>query len=141
MPKPKTPRTNKTKEQLIQEIARKEKVEREKSLCRLIWPFIGELDTIYDAQTAVTALSGFISADIKKKTDALKVSDLTIDLSGETPSKIVDAVKALHGLVEHETAVDVASLLERFGRTLAMYSSNEFMKNPMKILTVDNIIA
>lgn len=137
----KKPRVNKTKAELLQELERQAKIQREISLCKLFWPFVGELDSIYDAQTAVNALAGFISYEVRKKSDELKVQDLAIDLTKEPESKIKDAVLALQGLIGPENAVTTASLLDRFGKTLAQYSAAQFMKKPMKDLKVEDIIA
>lgn len=137
----KKPRVNKTKEQIVADVKHIEKVQREKALVKLMWPFIESQKTIYDAQTVLQALSGFIKVEMDKKSSELIVKELSIDLSKEKDSEIKTAVLKLLGLLEIEKAKDTASLLERFGNILAQYSAGEYLKNPMSMVSLDKIIA
>lgn len=137
----KKPRVNKSKPELEAEILRKQKVDRQKVLARLIFPFIEDQKTIYDAQTVVMATSGFIKAAIAERMTQLVVKDLAIDLSKETDSPIKAAVEALLGLLQTENADDAAALLERFGNGLGQFSSKKYMENPMSIIPIDEFVA
>lgn len=137
----KKPRVNKSKTQLVEDIQKKQKTDRERTLVKLMFPLVEGQDSIYDAQTAVAALSGFIKADVDRRAAELLVQDLKIDLSKEKDSKIKTAVLELLGLLGPEKARDVANLLERFGNTLAQYSAHEYMKQSMKEISLDKILA
>jgi hypothetical protein len=139
MPTPK--RINKTKEEIAMEMAKKQVVAQEKILAKKMFELISNVDTIYDAQTVVNALSGYIKYEVQVRNSALTVNDLLIDLSKEKPSKINDAMSALKTEFQNEKALDLANLLERFGKTLAQYGANEFLKNPMDTIKVDDIVA
>lgn len=149
---PKQKRTNKSKDEILYDIRqkeqierdetkRKDKVDREKALCKLIWPFIETQDTIYDAQTVLNALSGYITFSLTKKYEDIKVSNLDLDFTKEPESKLKTAIVSLAGLVALEGAKDSASLLERFGKTLAQYGSSQYLKKPMATLKMKDIIA
>lgn len=138
---PKTKRIPKTKNQLLAETEYRQKVDREKVLVKLMFPFVSTQKTIYDAQTALSALAGFLKFEMGKQQEGILVSDLKIDFSKEPESEIKKAMLNLYGLVQPEKAKDVAALLERFGNTLAQYSANQFMKNPMSDISIDKIVA
>ena len=138
MPKP---RVNKTKDQIAEQLKYTQKIDRERSLCKSIWPLIDHQASIYDAQTALNALSGFITAYIQKKIDDIKVEDLALDLSKEPDNEIKQAVVEMIGLLGPENAKDTASLLERYGKTLAQYGANQYLKNPMSVLKIEDIVA
>lgn len=130
------------KEELLAQVKQQQKVEHEKGLAKLIWPFIAvEGLTIYDAQTALAAASGFVAFEVQRKTDEFKVSDLTIDLSKEGDSAVKQAVVKILDLLKDEKADLSAKLLERFSKTLGMYSANQYMKNKMEVLKLEDIIA
>lgn len=136
----KGPRPN--KEQLLAEVKQRQKVEHEKDIAKLIWPLIHiEGLTIYDAQTVLAAASGFIAYEVQKKSDELKVSDLPIDMGKEEDSAVKTAVEGIIALLKDESADMSAKLLERFSKTLGMYSANVYMKNPMDILDLKDIVA
>lgn len=139
--KAKSPRVNKSKEQIAAQIAQVQKVDREKMLVKLMFPIIENMKTIYDAQTVLQALSGFIKAKVDQKAAEFFVKDLQIDLSKEEDSEIKTAMEALLGLIEIEKGKDIAGLLERFGNILAQHSAREFMKQSMREITLDKIIA
>ncbi len=139
MPKPK--RVNKTKEQLEAEMKHLQKINREKSLVKLMYPLIQNQKSIYDAQTVLQALSGFIKFEMDKKLLTYIVKDLPIDLSKEEASEIKTAMLALLGLLELENAKDTSELLKRFGDTLAQFSAKKFMEKPMSEITITDIIA
>ena len=134
-------RVNKSKEDLKVQMAHTQKVEAQKKLARLIFPVIASMKTIYDAQTVVNALAGFIKADQAAQVAAMKVKDLTIDLSKEKASEIKAAILALREVFFYENASDAAALLERFGNGLGQFSANAYMKNPMSDIKMEDFIA
>jgi hypothetical protein len=138
---PKLKKAPKTKNQILADMEHLARINREKSLVKLMFPMISTQDTIYNAQTVLSALSGFIKAAMDKKQSELLVGDLIIDLSKEEDSKIKTAILQLNDMLKIEKAKDTASLLERFGNILAQHSANEFMKKPMSEVTIDSIIA
>lgn len=137
---PKKPRVNKTKTEIALEMGKQERVKQNIAIVKSIFPFISDLASVYDAQTALSALAGFITLDLQKKNNELKVSDLNIDLSKEKDSVIKDSVQNILGLVVNENAKDVATLLQRFSDTLAQFSAKEYMKQPMKVITVEDFV-
>lgn len=139
MLKPK--RANKAKEEIAAEMKRKAEIEHQKKLVRAMFPILNSVESIYDAQTVVNALSGFIKADMEDKIAELKVSDLEIDLKKEDDGAIKTAILELQELFSKEGADDASKLLERFGSMLSTFSSREFMKKPMDSIKPDDFIA
>lgn len=134
-------RVNKSKEQISEEIKYTEKVTHLKEIVKQIFPVIANVDTIYDAQTVVNALSGFIEAHITNKLNEVKLSEITIDLSKEEESKIKTAIEQLVAMFPDESANELSETLERFGKSLSQYAAHTFMKQPMEILKVEDIVA
>lgn len=137
----KKPRASKTKQEITEEMRRKAKINREIALCKMIWPLLEVQDSIYDAQTVLNAASGYVSFETQKRMDEIKVSELKIDLSKEPESKIKDSVLSIIGLIDGESAKDSSSLLERFGKTLSQYGAAQYLKNPMKSISMKDIIS
>lgn len=137
----KKPRTNKTKDQIAAEIAHVQKVNRDKTLVKLMFPLIEGQKSVYDAQTVVNALSGFIKARLDEKAAELLIKDLNLDLSKEEDSLIKTAILNLIDMLAIEKAKDTASLLERLGNTFAQFGANEYLKQPMSVIKITDIIA
>ena len=134
-------RTNKTKPEIVDEIKRKEKVQHQIAMVKDMFPIVENMKTIYDAQTVLSAVSGFINGEIAKKNVELKVSDLNIDLSKEEDGEIKTNMITLIGLIENEGAEDIADLLERFSDILTKVAADKFLKQPMSELKVEDIVA
>ncbi len=130
-----------TKDQIAAQQDHLRRVERDKALVKLMFPFVEGQSTVYNAQTALIALSGYLKAKLDKVTSELKVSDLKINFEKEEETEIKWAMINLLGLIEQEGARDMSSLLERFGNSLAQFSANEYMKQPMSVITVEKIVA
>src|SRR5574343_353676 len=126
-------RINKSKDQIQYELAQKEKVEKLKNMVRHVFPHLENQDSIYDAQTVVNALSGFIQALLEPEIAKIKLSQLDIKthLDKEEDSKIKDAIIDIARLMSNESAEELAETLERLGQTLSQYSAHTFMKKPM----------
>lgn len=117
------------------------KIERQKKLARLIFPVLQTQKTIYDGQTVVNAVAGFIKIGIANEMVKLNVKDVDFDLSKEKRGAIKDAMLQIHALLLGENADEAAALLERFGNGLGQFSSSEYMKNPMSDIDIDKFIA
>jgi hypothetical protein len=134
-------RVPKNKEELRAEMARIEKIERQKVLARLIFPHIADQKTIYDAQTVVQALAGFIKQELALKASNIIVKELPVDFSNEKDSPIKKAMVDLIVLLQTEKADDCVALLERFGSGLGQFSASKYMENPMSSVNVDDFVA
>lgn len=141
----KSPKRPMDKEAIAQAMAQQQKqaarVAREKTLVKMMWPIIEPLKTIYDAQTLLSAFAGFVTYDIEQKTNAVKVSEINIDLSKEKDAKLKDAMEKLAGLMAEESAKDAANLARRFGDTIAQYSAQTFMKQKMSKVKLTDFLA
>ena len=137
----KTAQSKKTKEELKQQINNVAKVQHIKDTVRLIFPELNDVGTIYDGQTVVNALSGFISAHMEKKLSEIKLSDIEIDLSKEEDTPIKAAILKLADMFKDEPAKEISGTLERLGQTLEKYSSFTFMKKPMSDIKIEDILS
>ena len=133
-------RENKSKEQIAAQLKQAEKVKRDKILVKLMFPFLTDMKTVYDAQTALMALSGYINAELTNRIEKLKINDLRLDLSKEEVSEIKDTMIKLMGQLETENAEDMADLLERFSNILPQIGAREFLKGPMSTLKIEDIV-
>ena len=130
----------KSKEQIAQEMKRNEKIKRDKILVKLMFPFLENMKTIYDAQTVLSAVSGYMKADLASKTAELRVKDLVVDLSKEEDNDITHAMKNILEQLQEENAEDMAELLKRFSDILPQIGSNEYLKGPMSSLKITDIL-
>ncbi len=135
------PRVNKTKDEIKAELEHHQKVEKQKDLAKRIFPLLSKQTNIYDAQTVVNALAGYIKYELELKQREIKLNSLLIDLSVEKKNLITEAMEAMKVEFQDESANDLASLLERFGQTLSQYSSAQYMKNPMSSIKIEDLIA
>lgn len=133
-------RINKTKNEIAQEMAYTEKLKRFKSMATRIFPLL-VTDTIYDAQTALDAVSGFIKEDIAIRESAWKVNDLPIDFSSQPEGKITNTMNAIKVELQQENALEVSEFLELFSRTFTSFGSKQFLAKPMSEISMDDIIA
>lgn len=112
-----------------------------KEVCKEIFPLLEGLDTIYDSQTAVNALSGFILAHVENALCAIKMNEIKIDLSKEEDSKIKDVVLKMAEMLQGEPAKALSSILDRMGQVFSRLGAEKFLKQPMSAVTLDDIIA
>lgn len=134
-------RVNKSKEQIQSDIIQQQKVAHIKEVVRQLFPKIESVDTVYDAQTAVNALSGFIAAHIEGQVAKIKLSELPIDLSQEPDSKIKTAIVEIMDIMKDESAQELSETLERLGTTLQQYIVHTHMSAPMSTITIDNLLS
>jgi hypothetical protein len=95
-------RTNLTEHQILMEMQSQERISHTKDLVRKMFPAIEGVDTIYDAQTVVHALCGFIMPHIENYMSKIKMSDLPIDLSKEDDTKVKKALEELLVILKDE---------------------------------------
>jgi|ERR1035437_3899060 hypothetical protein len=136
----KTPRINKTKEEIKAEMERISNIAHMKDVVRKVFPLL-TVPTIYDAQTTLNALVGFIKADIEEKTNALKLSNLEIDLSKEADSEIKTSMLAIIDLFKDEPAEELSATLDRLSQAFGQYGSMKFVKGPMTDISLVDILA
>ena len=123
-------------------MVRLQRIEHQKKVARLVYPFIKDQKTIYDAQTVLNAAAGYIKNELAIKASSFAVKDLPVDLSKDKGDKVmVEAVKSLIVAFKDEKADDFIALLERFANGVAQYSSGKYMENPMKIIKMEDLIA
>lgn len=132
-------RAVKSTQQIKAEISQNEKVTHIKEVVAKVFPLL-EVDTVYDAQTVVNALSGFISAHVEAELYKIKLSDVNIDLSKEEDSKIKTAMVGLIDLLKDEPAKDLAQTLERLGKVFAEFGAAKFLKEPMTAIKIEDIL-
>lgn len=135
------PRKNKSKDEILAEMERNTNVAHQKTLARVLFPLLSEQETIYDAQTAVAALAGYIKLEIEKKAAQTSIRDLPVDFSKEKDSLIKSAMTNMLDAIQGENAEKAIALLERIGSGLGQYAAGKYMKNPMKIIEMDDFIA
>jgi len=133
-------RKNLSKEDIVKEMEQKQKVVHLKEVVRMIYPTLEKVDTIYDAQTAINALAGFIDLEIEKKLKQIKMADIVIDLSGQEQGKITDAMNELIGLLKDESAEEASETLDRLAQVFGQFGMHKFLKGPMSDLKVTELV-
>ena len=132
---------NKSKDQLLREMAmvkkQKDKLDKEKFIAKTVFPFVENLKTIYDAQTAFNAASGFVQYGLLAAEEKIKVSDLQMDLSKLKKDEVSAAVKQMIEACKDVDAKTTAVLLERMGQKLVEFVANKGLKEKMTIKTKD----
>lgn len=136
----KTPRVNKSKEQISAEIKSLEKVKHIKEVVRKVYPLL-DVDTIYDGQTVLNALQGFIKVELEEKLDTIKLSDLKLDFKQEKDSKIKKAMVAIVKELKNESADEFSQTIERLARAFSDFGAQKFLKNEMSSLKIEEILA
>lgn len=132
-------RTNKTKEQIVKNMAAEEKNKKYAELAKRIYPLL-KVETIYDAQTTFQALSGYFKDDLLKKEKSFKVSDLTVNLADQPKGLIVDSMEEIRKSLEGEEALLCAEFLEIFATVISQYGLKEFTKKPLSDLKLDDLV-
>lgn len=145
---PKAKRVNKSKDAIAEELRQTEelkkkieRVERQKTLAKLAFPFIAKLKTVYDAQTVCNAIAGFIKFGLDKKEKEVLVNEIAFDLSQSENNEVKKAVEDILGLIEHENAKESLLLFETIGNKLPEFMAARHMKDPMTSVTVEEFIA
>lgn len=138
----KTKRVNKSKEEIAAQMVQTQKIERMKVLAKLIYPFIEDQKSIFDAQTVLNAAAGYIEHEHNLKSSNIIVKELPIDLSKDGgPKELVDATQNVINLLQTEKADDSVALLKRFAQGLTQFSSQKYMEQPMSTIKIDDLVA
>lgn len=137
----KTPRINKTKEQIQADMKQIEKVKHIKEVVRKVYPLLEGVDSIYEAQTVLNALQGFIKVELEKVVDKITVGVLPLELEKEKDSKIKGAILSIALAMKDEPADEFSQTIERLARAFSDFGSNKFLKNPMSELKIEDILA
>ena len=109
-------------------------------MVRQLFPKLENVDSIYDAQTVVNALAGFIDAHVEKKVAEIKLKEIEIDLSKEEESKIKTAILEIIEMFPEESAQELSESLEKLGTALGKFAADKFLKQPMSTITVDDLV-
>lgn len=133
-------RINKTKPEILNEMAQRAKIEKFKDMGKRLFPLL-TTDTIYDAQTAIEAVSGYIKFELSVKEANFKINDLPLDFKDQPEGSITDVMNAIKVELQQENAKDAAEFLELFGRTFSSYAVKKYLENPMSEVKVEDIIA
>lgn len=131
-------RVNKSKPEILDEMAKRAKIERQKELIRRIFPLL-EVDTMYDMQTALLAVSGYIKEDIERKVQIFNVNDMLLDFKGEPDTKITKVMNAIKTELQMENAVEVMDTLETFGNFIPNIGVEAYLKKDAKDLTLKDL--
>lgn len=132
---------SKTKQELANEAKRIAYVNKQKYLARKIFPLIQSQKTVYDAQTALMAVGGYVKTALVQKMLETKVSDLKIELANEKQKEIKKAMDEILAAVQGDEAEDVEKILMMMGDKLAQFGANKFLKQPMSEVSADEFIA
>lgn len=135
-----TPRVNKTKDQLKAEMLLKQDISHEKQLATLIFPYLQKQATVYDAQTLLHGIAGYLHHELENKTNKVLVSELPVDLTQEKDGAFRDAFAELLVLLKEEKADKAIKFMKRYGDMLGYYGSKEYLKNPMSIIKEEDLI-
>ena len=140
MSKP-TKRVNKTKAELEAQIKHNDKIERQKLVAKLLWPFIADMKSVYDAQTVLQAVAGYMKYDLVSRETKLSCADLSMDLTKEKESEIKTAMQHVFNQLATENAKDSILLLETMANKLPEFIATKHLKDPMSTVKVEEFIA
>lgn len=133
-------RVNKTKDEIAKEMAHKAKVEKQKALARRMFPLL-QVESIYDGQTALNALSGYIKFEMAARESKLKINDLLLDLKKEPDTQITKVMAALKAEFQDEPAKELSDLMERMAKTLEAFIARKYINNPISEIKMEDIVA
>lgn len=136
-------RVNKAKEQIQRDMAmeekRKAKLARDKFIASTIFPFVENLPTAYDAQTAFNAVAGYIDDAVGKQVSKILVKDLQIAVAkgGKADKELYEAVMNILNSMADIPADSVSELTQKMGQKLAEFVANKGLAEKMTIKTSD----
>lgn len=132
-------RINKEKDQIKAEMLLKQEIAVEEKISRLVFPILQRQNTIYEAQTILHGLAGYIHHAIENATNKLTVSDLSVDVSKEK-EEIGKAINEIYDIVKDQKADLMAKFLKRYGDMLGYYGAQQYLKQPASDLDEDELI-
>lgn len=120
------------------------KVLHQIELAKSIFSLLKNNKTIYDTQTVMNALAGFIKFELGKKIDLIKVSlvhdEIKAIIKAEKKSEIKTSLENILELVKDEPAKDVIALLETFANKIGEHGQSIYVKKPISELNIKDII-
>ena len=133
--------TRKSKDEVKAALEHQSKINRAKTMARMIYPAVEKLGSIYEAQTVFNAASGHIKYGLSIAEGQFKVNQLEVDLKTGAESPVKSAVKAILKMLEEEPAREAEVLLETMGRELEKYVAIKGLKGPMTDVPMNEFIA
>jgi len=94
---------------------------------------------MYDMQTALLAVSGYIKEDIERKVQIFNVNDMLLNFKGEPDTKITKVMNAIKTELQMENAVEVMDTLETFGNFIPNIGVEAYLKKDAKDLTLKDL--
>ena len=134
-------RVNKTKEEVAHDMKVMAMAKEKIALVRRIYPFIKDNKSIYDAQTSLYALAGYIKFELQQKERAFTIDDLALDMSNEKESEIKDTILKLMEEFKGEKGFSTAAILSEVGDSLQKYGAIKYLENPMSIIEEKDFVA
>lgn len=139
-----TKRINKTKEQIVADMKRKNSEESAKKIARDVFPFLTTNKTIYDSQTTVSAVSGYLKYELSKRINDIKVSNIREGvnelLKSEKKSIIKTAIVEILDSIDGQNVNDVTIVLDKISDGFGKYGAIQFLKKPMSELKMKDFI-
>jgi hypothetical protein len=133
-------RQNKSKEELLKEAEYRAIVTKKKELVKEIFPLLQKQKTLYDAQTVMGALAGFISQELKNKNDALILEDLNVDFKGLKEGPIRETVLAIYLSMNTEKAQMLSDLLNEMAEAFNKLGVHRFLNKEITEIKLDDLI-
>lgn len=130
----------KNKDQIKAEILLKQELNVEENIARLIFPILKKQKTIYDAQTLLHGVGGYIFHELENRTNKIIVSDLPVDLSQEKEGAIRDGFAEILEITKDEKAEVMAKFMKRYGDMLGYYGSKKFLEQDVSVLNESDLI-
>lgn len=135
-------RVNKTKEEIAYDMKVQQVAKEKIALVRRIYPLVKDQKSIYDIQTALYGLAGYIKAELQKREREILLSDLNLDFSNEPKdNEITKAILAVYADLSGEKAWMLEKLLSEFGDSLQKYGAHKYMQQTPDAITESEIIA
>ncbi len=131
-------RINKSKQQIVDEMERKAKILRQKEMVRRIFPLL-KVDTIYEAQTAIFAVQGYLKEDLEKKMKIFKINDIALDFKGEPDTEITKVMHTIKSELQNDSAVEVMDMLEIFGNFFPDIGAEKYLAKKISELTIEDL--
>lgn len=130
-----------SKAEIAAALKQRANIERQRTIARMVFPAVEQLETVYDAQTVFNAVAGHIKYGLILKENELKISDLAIDMAKGKDSAVKHAVVTVLEMLRDEPANDMAKLLDMMGQKLPEFLANKALKGPMSTVTAAEFIA
>ena len=131
---------NKTKEENIEHIKAVEKAHKEKEITKRIFPLLQDCKTIYDAQTTLGAVAGFLQEGVQEELHKIIANQVTLDTSKVESETIKKAMEDIFKEIENEPAYVTSQILNKISSIFTAHGADKFLQNPMSSLPIEEII-